>query len=344
MYPNEARLRNYTYSFLLSCNVLARFTLFIAGNKIVEEKVFERVRLGKIPLMLHSPLCVLHDQPDNILREMGESPIERGGYFVIRGKEKVMVSQERMTDNNMYLSVRPDDDDYSHVVEVRSSEENSTQVSRSMTIRITRKDSHLMVFIPRLRQPVPLFIVFRALGLVSDRDIISRIYPDWDKIPSPLKFLLTQACYDSYPVSEPPQAIKMLKYLTKGKTLDHVHYHLRYDFLPHLGSDRDTKAYYLGMMTRQLLELYLGIREPTDRDSFHFKRVDLPGVLLTELFRDYYRKFLNSMRLAVDETYEYNKSSYQNEDFLNVINTNNIFKVFNPNIIENGLLSGFRGT
>ena len=60
--------------------------------------------------------------------------------FVIRGKEKVIVSQERMTDNNMYLSIRQDPDDhYSHVVEVRSQSEDTSQVSRSNSIRITRK-------------------------------------------------------------------------------------------------------------------------------------------------------------------------------------------------------------
>ena len=96
-------------------------------------------------------------------------------------------------------------------------------------------------------------------------------------------------------------------------------------------------------MTRMLLELYLGVRNPTDRDSFHFKRVDLPGVLLSELFRDYYRKFLNSMSLGIDHTYEYNQNIYQNTDFTNVINEANHYKVFNSNIIENGILSGFRG-
>ena len=344
MYPNEARLRNFTYSFMLSCHVDIVYK--IRNGKEVEtyKKTLEHVRLGKIPLMLHSHICLLHGQPRSVLQSMGENPYEYGGYFVIRGKEKVIVSQERMTDNNMYLSIRQDPDDhYSHVVEVRSQSEDTSQVSRSNSIRITRKNDDLMVFIPRLRQPVPLFVVFRALGLTTDREIIETIFPDWEAIPSRIKLVLTRACYLAYPVSSQPEALNMLRYLTKGKTLDHVQYHLRFDFLPHLGSDNECKTYYLSVMTRMLLELYLGVRNPTDRDSFHFKRVDLPGVLLSELFRDYYRKFLNSMSLGIDHTYEYNQNIYQNTDFTNVINEANHYKVFNSNIIENGILSGFRG-
>lgn len=55
---------------------------------------YEDVVLSKIPLMLHSPFCVLHNQPNRFLRDVGECPFEKGGYFVIRGKEKVIISQE----------------------------------------------------------------------------------------------------------------------------------------------------------------------------------------------------------------------------------------------------------
>ena len=85
-----------------------------------------------------------------------------------------------------------------------------------------------MVFIPRLRQPVPLFVVFRALGLTTDREIIETIFPDWEAIPSRIKLVLTRACYLAYPVSSQPEALNMLRYLTKGKTLDHVQYHFTF--------------------------------------------------------------------------------------------------------------------
>lgn len=55
---------------------------------------YEDIVLTKLPLMLHSQFCVLHNQPNRFLRDVGECPYEKGGYFVIRGKEKVIISQE----------------------------------------------------------------------------------------------------------------------------------------------------------------------------------------------------------------------------------------------------------
>ena len=53
MYPNEARLRNLSYSSHIFCNILIEYKMLDDnGNETVEERVFENVNLGKIPIMI----------------------------------------------------------------------------------------------------------------------------------------------------------------------------------------------------------------------------------------------------------------------------------------------------
>ena len=66
-------------------------------------KTFEKVNIGKIPIMLQSKLCVLGDASFELRKQMGECPFDQGGYFVIDGQEKVIVSHERKAENKLYI-------------------------------------------------------------------------------------------------------------------------------------------------------------------------------------------------------------------------------------------------
>ena len=91
-------LRRYVHKALSKCkssetgvDYIARM-MGVAACKYVS--MFEDVALAKIPLMLHSEFCIMHNQPDAFLRDVGECVYEKGGYFIVRGKEKVIISQE----------------------------------------------------------------------------------------------------------------------------------------------------------------------------------------------------------------------------------------------------------
>ena len=66
-------------------------------------------------------------------------------------------------------------------------------------------------------------------------------------------------------------------------------------FLPHAGEDMVKKSFYLGYMTNCLISTKLGMREPTDRDSYLNKRVHISGHLIATLFRDLYFRYKNFM-------------------------------------------------
>jgi DNA-directed RNA polymerase II subunit RPB2 len=109
LYPNEARLRDMTYQSELFANIYIVITQKTVGqNEKVFERVFKNVKIGSIPIMLHSKLCVLQNQPKEVLREMGECIYDQGGYFVVDGKEKVIVAQERIATNRIFINPSKD--------------------------------------------------------------------------------------------------------------------------------------------------------------------------------------------------------------------------------------------
>jgi DNA-directed RNA polymerase II subunit RPB2 len=105
MYPNEARLKDMTYKADLSANIVVEYITSENGKqKSSVEKIFKSVRIGAIPIMLHSCICALNNQPPKVLHEMGECIYDQGGYFLIGGKEKVIVAQERIVTNKIFIN------------------------------------------------------------------------------------------------------------------------------------------------------------------------------------------------------------------------------------------------
>jgi DNA-directed RNA polymerase II subunit RPB2 len=112
MTPQHARLRNLTYATKLYADITVKY--FAEGKKEpIGTKTFPYTILGRIPIMLHSDQCILHNQGSAVLRGLGECPMDPGGYFIVDGKEKVIVSQERITTNRLFVS-KIEDKYFSH--------------------------------------------------------------------------------------------------------------------------------------------------------------------------------------------------------------------------------------
>jgi len=95
--PHACRLDNRTYALSLFADMEVEYT-FADGSK--ESKVFPDVLIGKIPLMLRSRLCYLSALPNY---DIGECKYELGGYFIIGGAEKILLTQE-LLGNNMFAA------------------------------------------------------------------------------------------------------------------------------------------------------------------------------------------------------------------------------------------------
>ena len=62
--------------------------------------------IGKIPIMLRSTYWLLPAVRD--LNELNECPLDPGGYFIINESEKVLIAQEKMATNTVYVFAMKD--------------------------------------------------------------------------------------------------------------------------------------------------------------------------------------------------------------------------------------------
>ena len=98
--PNEARLRNLTYSAPLYVDITK--TTQQDDEEPVEHQ-HAKTFIGKIPIMLRSTYCLLSGLTDRDLTELNECPLDPGGYFVVNGSEKLLIAQEKMATNTVYV-------------------------------------------------------------------------------------------------------------------------------------------------------------------------------------------------------------------------------------------------
>jgi len=180
MYPNEARLRNMTYGFSIHYDVDVVIIYHEEGEQKEKTITLTNIYLGNFPIMVNSNLCILHGLARDVKFNMGECKNDYGGYFIIDGKEKSIVCQETRADNMLYIQkMKPNDplEIYSHVAEIRSVSEDASKPMRTTAVKIvspstTLTNGQIVVEVPNVRKPVPLFILMRALGVLSDESII----------------------------------------------------------------------------------------------------------------------------------------------------------------------------
>ena len=317
----------------------------IEQNKQVQTTTLEKIYLGRFPIMLQSNHCVLTGLPREVKHSMGECLNDVGGYFIIDGKEKTVVSQEKFGDNMLYIR-ESGDDKYLYSAEIRSVSENVSKPIRTLSVKIVAPTSvltfkNIVVSIPNVRMPVPLFIVFRALGIISDKQIITMCLLDLDKYESMVD-LFAPSVHDAGGILTQRNALKYIATLTKGKTTTHALEILADYFLPHVGEINFTqKAYYLGYIVFRLLCVYTGIEPPTDRDNFKYKRIELVGSLMYDLFREYYTIQQRKIHLMFEEKITYNKHIYENN--LYKLIQDNYEHIFTERVVDVGFKKAFKG-
>ena len=257
MFPNEARLKNLTYKSSILCNIGVHYIFHNEEGRSVIKNL-ERVNLGSIPIMIHSKLCLLHKLDPIKLSEFGECPYDHGGYFIIKGKEKVVLSQEKKVNNILYVNRSPDD----RIIlqgNIKSISNEGFQSSRTnyisfvrhklktklKTETVTREE---YVFTVRIlgftsndgkEWNIPLFILFRALGIETDKEILSLILYDTDngELKNKLYYLLLPSVKDSQPIYTQKNAYKLLSLNTKGKENFNVYDLLNNNLFPNYGDD-----------------------------------------------------------------------------------------------------------
>jgi DNA-directed RNA polymerase II subunit RPB2 len=346
MFPNEARLRNMNYAFSVHYDVEVEMSIMGEDGTIDESSfTIDKQYLGRFPIMIQSDLCILNGMSNEARFNMGECKNDQGGYFIIDGKEKVIVSQERFASNTLNIKDSVNDV-YSHAAEIRTQSEDPSKPVRTLSVKIvaptpTQKNGQIVVDVPNVRKPLPLFILMRALGIESDKDIIEMCLLNL-KEQSNFVDLFIPSVYDAGEIFTQEAALQYIATFTKHKTIPSVMHILMDYFLPNIGElNFRQKAYYLGYMVKRMLNVYLKYENPTDRDSYKYKRVELSGTLMYDLFLEYYKLQLRDIFVKIDSKYYYNVGIYSS-NFRSLI-TDNYPEFFKNRIVEDGVKKGFKG-
>ena len=149
-------------------------------------------------------------------------------------------------------------------------------------------NGNIVVAVPNVRKPVPLFILMRALGIISDKSIIEHCLLDLNKYESFME-LFKPSIYDAGHIFTQTSALEYRKTLTKGYTFTRIRYFNELFF--YIGEmNFKAKALYIGyMVVKRLLLVHKKIDKETDRDSYRYKRIEHPGMLIYGLFSEYFK-------------------------------------------------------
>ena len=410
--PNECRLNNSDYFLeIIIKKISIKLHTAQNSNEIISINFDnnEEFVLCKIPIQVLSNYCILNintmgkkgSEYKNELYKHGECINELGGYFIIDGKEKTIISQERLAYNKLYTHT-DSSKKYILITEVKSAEIESFSPAKNTYIKlkkmiskkniyieegeekteqsddiedmediyekhnkneIDKNNISILVSFPGLKEDIPLFIIFRALGYESDKEIYDFILKDLlpyndsekNKIFSVHNDKYNEFCnfleysrVDAIPIMNRKSAIEYIhkklekQIYAKGdvKISELVLSVLYNNFLPHQKNTL-SKAMYLGYMTFNLLKVQLKYENITNRDTFEYKQIETSGYLLSTLFREYYIKFKNSILNKLINELELDNKKV-NEIEPNEERIKNIFKN-NENIITDGFKRGFKG-
>ena len=387
LFPQEARLRNFTYASMMTVDMAVKYIvrgnsnggngggnvsassgggMSAGGDITIHHKVFPKIQIGKLPIMLKSCICVLSQHKHLDHNVTGECPYDAGGYFIINGSEKTVLGQERAAENKVLCyNVAKNNTKFLYVAEIKSIPDSKCISPKQINMMVATKQNGfghpLVIQIPRMKQPVPLFIVFRALGVLSDREICEYIVYNIAgaagseeeskdgraEISDKLLKALQASIIDANGIMTQEEAVRyftsqviftpinMDKETGATKKREFAHEVLHNDLFPHCNTDKQ-RIFFLGYMAHKLLCAFFEINKQDDRDSYLNKRVDLTGALLNNLFRNYFNKLVKDMSKQVVR--EINTGSWRStEDYLSIINDTNMYKIIKSTTIENGL-------
>ena len=355
MFPNQARLRNFTYASAMTIDLNIKYIIRTGNNLDNCQTIMrslEGIHIGKLPIMLKSCVCVLNQYNHVSNNVTGECAFDAGGYFIINGSEKTVLAQERAAENQVYCFENKKGGKWSWLSEIKSVPDFKQISPKQINIMISSRNNGfgngIYIQIPRMKQPIPLFIVFRALGVLSDKEICSYILLDTeDSKLKKMLFALKGSIIDANKHITKEDAIKyvtncvmytpinMTPEQGKQKKLEFALEVLDNDLYPHCHNLKE-KTYFMGYMTNKLLQTSFGWRKTDDRDSYVNKRIDTCGILLNNLFRNYFNKLVKDMNKQIIR--EINNGSWKStEDYQNIINLTNIYKIVKSTTIENGL-------
>jgi DNA-directed RNA polymerase II subunit RPB2 len=378
--PNVCRTENKTYALDIIADMKVEYQL---NETTKEEVIFPKVLLGQMPLMLRSRYCHLTAMDLEQLYAQGEDYHELGGYFVVDGSERVLLAQERLGNNLFYAGSRKvktrqeeeqvggKTEEASEVIEyyagIRSVSEDGTRgpYSHYLVIPAARREISLeeatkrskhygssrirgmpVITLPGFKIPVPILSVLHLLGVNTDKDLYNTIFFG---IPGPDRTvyddLFLQLIFGHKPEGSD---LETLIVATKSRSQEEVFYNLQAMLFPNIEGTEVAalyrrKSYALGYLLRLAMDNALGLKKPSDRDHFQFKRFDVSGDLCFQEFKRIYKEMGKTMKLEMDTRIHYEQKVYSGKGFTTLLQTENLRRFWKNYVLLSDLSKSFKG-
>ena len=348
MYPYEARLRKLTYGASLYIDIHHKTVKINPTNgeqEIISYPTLEKYPCGRMPIMVGSKYCILSEQNNLTKMEMGEGQYDYGGYFIVKGSEKAIICQEKKCENKISVfKQKTAQTKFSEKAEISCIHPDNPSMISPVYVQMKAKEESyggnvIRVGLKRMKQNIPLVIIFRALNIVSDKEITEMIvYNLSNENNNAMMDLLKASIEEAKPIQNQKIALEYIskyingiqsqKYKTNKCKLKYTFDILCNELFPHVGESPIKKAYLLGYMVNKMLKCHLGLIDYDDRDSFLNKRVETSGELMTQLFRAYFGKFVKELKSICDKDMLAGRISELPQ---------NLNKKLKPNSIENDI-------
>ncbi|KAF8890664.1 hypothetical protein BD779DRAFT_1516332 [Infundibulicybe gibba] len=294
--PHECRLRDITYSAPVIVTIQ-----YTRGKNIVQRNV----NIGRLPIMLRSSKCVLTGRTEAQLARMMECPLDPGGYFVVKGTEKVILVQEQLSKNRIIVET----DSVKGIVQASCT--SSTHGGLKSKTYVATKKGKIYLRHNSIHEDVPIVIALKALGIQSDKEIL----------------LLTAGNTEAYKVafSANLEDAAKLGIFTRHQALEYIGSRVKINrrvmgprrpaweealealativlaHVPVNGLDFRSKAIFVATMTRRVLMAMDDDKMVDDRDYVGNKRLELAGQLLALLFEDLFKTYNTNLKSAIDK-------------------------------------------
>ncbi|KAI8967422.1 DNA-directed RNA polymerase III subunit RPC2 [Mycotypha africana] len=293
--PHECRLRDLTYSANIYVDVE-----YTRGRQIVKRK---NVMIGRLPIMLRSSHCVLTGKNEAELARMKECPLDPGGYFVVKGTEKVILVQEQLSKNRIIVDL---DKKGGIIANVQS----STHERKSKTA-VYVKNGKIYLKHNSISEDIPVAIFMKALGIQSDREIAQLVCGNDHDLNDAFAINIEEA--------------SRLRIFTQLQALDYIGGKVKVNrklstvrktqaeealevlatvIFSHVPVDNlnfREKSIYAAVMIRRVLVAMIDEVQVDDRDYVGNKRLELAGQLLSLLFEDLFKKFNSDLKMNADK-------------------------------------------
>ncbi|CAB0019412.1 unnamed protein product [Nesidiocoris tenuis] len=292
--PHECRLRDLTYSAPITVDIeYTRGSTRVARSNLI---------IGRMPIMLRSLNCVLSNKSEFEMAKMNECPHDPGGYFIVRGTEKVILIQEQLSRNRMIV-----EDDRKGGIQCQVT--SSTHDKKSRTL-ITHKKGKYYLKHNSLQDEIPVVIMFKAMGICSDQQIMQMIGIDSNVMDAFAASI--EDCYTNQVFTQ-NQALNFIGKRTKVKRfmsgkpkppVDEARDLLTTVILAHVPVENfnfKQKAVYTAFMVRRIILAQNDPKLVDDKDYYGNKRLELAGSLLSLMFEDAFKRFNSELKMIADK-------------------------------------------